>query len=163
MPSRLVHLPYLLYTAAMWNLLRLAGKENPVDRVSEDLLLGRRLRGHELPAGIVNCVDLTSEFEEPQVIREGTNYINLPVLDADVPTREALETTIGKLKPGATFVHCAQGHGRTGLFALILLFKQGRIQSYAEGMALITKVRAGVGLNRAQAAFVRDFMATEKA
>lgn len=156
---KVVHCPYMLYSEVIWQLVRLFGRENPTDRVAADLTLGRRLRANELPVGVVNCVDLTAEVEEPKAIRQSTNYINLPILDAGVPTTDALRSAISRLKPGPIFVHCAQGHGRTGLFALVLLVEHGHIQTFEEGMALIQKARPGIGLNGAQEQFVRKHIA----
>ncbi|MBN1867357.1 hypothetical protein JW916_08695 [Candidatus Sumerlaeota bacterium] len=157
--SKIVHFPYRVYAGAMWNLICLVGRESAADRVSDDLFVGRRVRPKELPEGAVNCVDLTCEFEDPKRIRDGTNYICLPTLDAGVPSRDAIDSAIDRLRPGPTFVHCAQGHGRTGLFALVLLARRGRIGSFEEGMALVAEARPGIRLHKNQEEFVRRYVA----
>lgn len=49
--SRIVHLPFMLYSEVVWHLVRILSRENPIDEVSEDLVLGRRLRASNyLPA-----------------------------------------------------------------------------------------------------------------
>jgi hypothetical protein len=159
--ARFIHLPFLLYSGTVWQISCFLSRENPWDKVSDDLILGRRLRTKELPCGIVNYVDLTFEFEDPKTIRESKHYINLPILDAGVPMPDALHLAISKLKPGVTFVHCAQGHGRTGIFALALLYELGRIQSFDEGMAFIKNVRPGIGLNKTQERFIKKYLATQ--
>ncbi|MBN1671229.1 MAG: hypothetical protein JXR37_09365 [Kiritimatiellae bacterium] len=156
--SRIIHLPCMLYTGALWHIVRLTGREHPTDTVADDLILGRRLRAAEIPNGIANYVDLTSESEDPKQIRESASYVNLPILDADVPAAAALQAVISRLRPGATFVHCAQGHGRTGLFALALLAERGRIRSFEEGMALIRGARPGIGLSKTQERFIRGYI-----
>ena len=120
--------------------------------------MGRRLRAFELPPGISNYVDLTAETEDPAAIRQSEAYLAFPILDAGVPDRHALKKTISDLKPGRTFVHCAQGHGRTGLFALALLSARGQIESFEEGIEKLKTVRPGLGLNTSQEAFMKDYM-----
>jgi protein-tyrosine phosphatase len=55
-------------------------------------------------------------------------------------------------------VHCAQGHGRSGLFAIAFLAERNRIQSLDEGLALIKAARPGVGLNSTQVQFLRIYI-----
>jgi protein-tyrosine phosphatase len=155
---RWIYTPFALYTQTIWHVARKISNENPIDTVSGDLLIGRRLLAEECPVGIVNYVDLTAEFEDPEPIRNKTHYISLPVLDADVPDKEDLRGAISLLKPGLTFVHCAQGHGRTGVFTLALLWERGRIKSFDEGMTLLKKVRPKINLNRKQRHFIRQYM-----
>ena len=158
---KMVHFPFFLYSAVIWQITRILSRENPYDKVEKDLIIGRRLRAHELPDGIVNCVDLTSEFEDPKSIRESTNYVNLPILDAGVPSPEGLISMLSQLREGATYIHCAQGHGRTGLITLALLSARGRIRSFEEGFALLKQVRPGVGLNKTQVSFIRKFVSEQ--
>jgi protein-tyrosine phosphatase len=155
--ARLLHYPIVLTSGTEYLLKAAFSKENAYDRVGDDLILGRRPRPNEFPEGVANCVDLAAEFGEPQAIRESTNYVNLPVLDGDVPTQDALRTAIASLVPGTTFVHCAVGHGRTGVFALALLAERGRVKSYEEGIGLLKGVRPGIDLNAKQEAFVRGY------
>ena len=159
--SKIIHFPYMAYSEGIWQLTRLLSRENPTDMVSDDLILGRRLRVRELPEGVSNYVDLTAEVEDPAEIRQSTHYLNLPILDASVPSLDALHSIIAQLKPGTTFVHCAEGHGRTCLFALALLAERHRIRSFDEGMVLIKSARPGVGLNKTQKEFIRNYIAEQ--
>ncbi len=156
--SRILHLPFMIYSEMMWHLVRLLSRENPTDAVSEDLVLGRRLLASELPPGISNYVDLTAETEDPATIRQSEAYLAFPILDAGVPDRQALKKTVSGLRPGRTFVHCAQGHGRTGLFALALLATRGQIESFEDGIKKLKAVRPGLDLNTKQEAFMRDYI-----
>lgn len=159
--SKIIHFPYMVSSECVWQLARLLSQEHTTDMVSNDLILGRRLNVKELPKDLSNYVDLTAEMEDPAEIRQSTHYISLPILDASVPSRDALCSAIAQLKSGTTFIHCAQGHGRTGLFALALLAKRRRIRSFDEGMALIRSARPGVRLNKAQEAFIRTYLAEQ--
>ena len=121
--SKLLFLPYLLLNGFIWHIYRLVNKENAFDKVGE-LMLSRRLLANEMPAGVVNVIDLTSEFDEAKEIRDLPNYTCLPILDGSVPANSKdLDSILNSLAPGLTLVHCAQGHGRTGLFAVLYLLR----------------------------------------
>jgi protein-tyrosine phosphatase len=158
---KIIHFPFLLYLSVVWTFIRMLSRENPFDKVGDDLILGRRLFTSELPHGIVNYVDLTTEFEDPKEIRETTNYVCLPILDASVPSSQGLISALSRLRAGTTYVHCAQGHGRTALFALALLWTQGGFRSFEDGFFFLKKVRPGIGLNKAQEAFIKKFIAEQ--
>jgi protein-tyrosine phosphatase len=159
--SKIIHLPYMVFAESMWRLTRSFNRENPTDTVTDDLILGRRLLVSELPGAVSNYVDLTADTEDPKVIRDSTGYIAFPILDAGVPSPVALRSVVSQLRPGRTFVHCAQGHGRACLFALALLVERHHIRSFDEGMALIKAARPRVGLNKTQEAFMRDYIAEQ--
>ena len=158
---KILHFPFMLYSYLIWHIARLTSRENAVDRVSANLYLGRRLLPGEVPEGVVNYVDLTAELEDPMSIRDSTNYIKLPILDGDVPGREALRTTLSHLCDEVTYVHCAQGHGRTGLFALAVLAERGIVSSFQEGMAMVKAARPGISLNKEQEDFIRGYIAEQ--
>lgn len=155
---KIIHFPFLLYLSVVWYFIRILSRENPFDKVGDDLILGRRLFTSELPHGIVNYVDLTAEFEDPKEIREKTNYVSLPILDASVPSPQGLISALSRLRAGTTYVHCAQGHGRTALFALALLWTQESFRSFEDGFSFLKKVRPGIGLNKAQETFIKKFI-----
>ncbi|TWU44827.1 hypothetical protein Poly51_58930 [Rubripirellula tenax] len=52
--------------------------------------------------------------------------------------------------PKPVLIHCAQGHGRTGLVAAAVLIVSGEAQTAADAIAIIQAVRPGVELNKAQ-------------
>lgn len=143
-------MPYFAYSSLVWNLVRLIVSEPALNHVSNTLIVGRRLIDTEVPGDIANYVDLTSEFPETNRARQFAGYLNFPLLDAGAPDPEILQATIASLKPGRTFVHCAQGHGRTGLFALALLFTTRAVASVDEGMKVLQSVRPGIRLNAEQ-------------
>ena len=156
--SKVIHLPYMAFAECVWQLARLLSSENPTDTVTDDIILGRRLRVSELPEAVSNYVDLTAETEDPKAIRDSASYITFPILDASVPSSTALKSAVSQLPPGRTFIHCAQGHGRTGLFALALLLERRHIRSFKEGIELIKAARPGVRLNTTQEAFIRNYI-----
>ena len=52
--------------------------------------------------------------------------------------------------PKPVLIHCAQGHGRTGLVTAAVLIAFGGIQTAGDAIAMIQAVRPGVELNKAQ-------------
>ena len=148
--SWLVFLPLLVYTAAVWHLIRLFSREPAYNVVTEQLVVGRRLLAFELEGEFENFVDLTAEFSEPSSIRCSPSYRSFPILDGGAPTPEALRAAVTSLKPGRTFIHCAQGHGRTGLFALAVLLNSGVARSVEDGMRMLSAVRPAIRLSREQ-------------
>lgn len=155
--SWVLFLPLLTYTGAVWHLARLASREAAVNRLTERIVIGRRLLPGELGGSFSNHVDLTAEFQEPGAYRCRAGYLAFPILDAAAPKPEHLAEAIGRLNEGPVFIHCAQGHGRTGLFALALLLSSRAVGSLDEGLNLLAKARPAVRLNRTQLACARSF------
>jgi hypothetical protein len=142
--------PYLIYASVVWNLARILSREQSTNQVTDNLVVGRRLLTKELVGDCANYVDLTTEFQEPCEIRRSSAYISFPILDAGAPKPESLRKAVASLKPGKTFVHCAQGHGRTGLFALAILITTRVGTSVEDGLKLLQDARPGIRLNKEQ-------------
>jgi len=157
-PAKVLLLPYLLYTLTIWHLCRLVSREDAYNRIDEDLVIGRRLLAAEVPDGFDHYVDLTAEFEDPPSVRNRKSYRSFPILDASIPTEEDLERAADAVKDGKTYVHCAQGYGRTGLFAVALLVHRGRIKTADEGIDLLKSLRPAINLNREQAGFIERYL-----
>jgi hypothetical protein len=60
----------------------------------------------------------------PAAIRQSPGYFLLPILDGAAIKPDVLKRTIDGLLPGSTYIHCAQGHGRTGMFCAALLIRR---------------------------------------
>ena len=82
-----------------------------------------------------------------------------PILDASAPSPEDLQAAVASLRPGKTFVHCAQGHGRTGLFAMAVLLATGEARTVEEALLRLTHIRPAIRLNGQQMDCVRAFAA----
>jgi protein-tyrosine phosphatase len=148
--SWLLFFPLVAYTMVVWHLIRLFSREPARNAVTEELVVGRRLLAFELEGEFDNFVDLTAEFPEPSSIRRSPSYRCFPILDGAAPTPEALRAAVASLRPGRTFIHCAQGHGRTGLFALAVLLSSGVARSVEDGMRMLSAVRPAIRLSREQ-------------
>lgn len=122
-----VLLPYLLLTWGTWHLLRLIIREDCYNELLPGLFVGRRPLARDLPKHVAVVVDLTAEFPEHRSVRSGRRYISFPILDggtADVGKFSALVGQVAESKE-ATYIHCAQGHGRTGMLAAAVLVRKG--------------------------------------
>lgn len=156
--NKIALLPYLALIWATWHAVRVLQRESAFDKVTPTLWVGRRLLGSEPVPPVEVVLDLTCEFDEPRTIREAcSKYVALPILDKGVPCNpdEVLEL-LRELSAAGTsvYVHCAQGHGRTGMIAgLLLLYQQDEL-SPAEALAAIQKARPGVALAWEQMKFI---------
>ena len=155
--SKFLHLPYYGYTVFLWHVLRICCHESAFNRVTSDLTVGRRLLSKEVRDEYVNYIDLTAEFEEPRTIRQLPAYISYPILDGGAPTPASLRKVVTGLRAGNTYVHCAQGHGRTGLFALAMLLARGSVRSVDDGLKLLQSTRPGISLNAQQRRCIERF------
>lgn len=159
--SWVLFLPLQLLTHGVWHLRRLVDWNSKFDEVTPDLVLGRRLLSFEsrslLTTSIVNYVDLTSEFQEPRSIRQNPAYVSVPMLDGSELDCDTLAAAIEKLRPGRTYIHCAQGRGRTAVFAIALVLARGEATTVKEALAMLRVARPKVRLNCSQRACVNEF------
>mgnify|MGYP002622249737 CR=1 FL=1 len=159
--SQLLLLPYLLTLWTLWHVLRLVRSAPAVSQLTENIWIGRRLLSHELPDEITHVVDLTCEFNEPAELRQ-RSYFSFPILDGASATPDQLRIwakTVADL-PGNVFIHCAEGHGRTGLFAAAVLLYRGDATSPEEALSSVQSKRARVRLGREQLAVLREAYST---
>jgi protein-tyrosine phosphatase len=97
-------------------------------------------------------LDLTAELHAPSSIVRQKAYRCLPILDTRVPSKSELIAEVRRLQAhdGTTFVHCAQGHGRTGLVACALLIAEGQATTADEALARARQRRPRVRLSDVQ-------------
>lgn len=150
---QLLLLPYLVYLWSVWYALRLVKREAAFNQLTDSIFIGRRLLTHELPDNIDHVIDLTCEFNEPKTLRE-SSYHSFQILDGFVPSpdqlREWADQTAGL--SGNIYIHCAEGHGRTGLFAAVLLLCIGHSQTPEDALQFIKSKRPLVRLGQRQMA-----------
>jgi protein-tyrosine phosphatase len=150
-------LPYLLLTWTSWHLLRLMSREDCYNELVPGLLIGRRPLARELPTHVSVIIDLTAEFPESCAVRSGRRYISFPILDGGAADGERFSALVGEIaeSPEPTYIHCAQGHGRTGMLAAAVLVGKGLCATPDEAMAMIRSARPLAELNQAQVRFLR--------
>jgi protein-tyrosine phosphatase len=147
-----IGLPYLALTWALWHGLRRIKRERPFDELLPNVWIGRRLLPSEFPAGIEVVVDLTCEFAEPLSVRSVPLYLSFPILDAAPAKPTELASLAVRLAAINTpmYIHCAEGHGRTGMVAALLLLARRSAASPEQALDLVQSKRPGVRVSRAQ-------------
>jgi protein-tyrosine phosphatase len=158
-PGRvLLLLPYLLFTWAVWFLDTHIRSENACDEITPGLWLGRWPTTRDMPPGVTQIVDLTSEFTARRAVRDGRLYLLLPTLDATPPDREAALRIAQQVADShePTYIHCALGHGRSALVTALVLIKRGDAANVEDALALLRRARPGVKLNPGQQAWLHD-------
>lgn len=144
-------LPYLLYLWSVWRALRFLKTESAYDQLTESIYIGRRLLACEFPEFIDHVIDLTCEFTEPKPLRNA-DYHAMQILDGFVPDSRQLKAWLGTAATldGTIYIHCAGGHGRTGLFAAALLVHLGHSQSVDDALQFVKSKRPLVRLGSRQ-------------
>jgi protein-tyrosine phosphatase len=150
-------LPYLLLTWLTWHVARLISSENCCNKVVLGLYVGRRPLANEVPEDVTLIVDLTPEFAEVAAVRTARHYLAFPMLDTGVSSEAAFEQLVRKVADwqGPVYIHCAQGHGRTGLVAAAVLIAKGHAATAEEAVSLLTRARPRLSLGKNQLAFLR--------
>lgn len=153
-------LPYLLYLWGVWYLVRLFRREPAFNQITDNMVIGRRLLSYELPDNVDHIIDLTCEFNEPKALRS-SSYHSFQILDGFVPSVEQLRQWAEKAASlsGRIYIHCAEGHGRTGLFAAALLLHIGHSLTVEDALQVITAERPTVRLGQAQLAVLHALQA----
>ena len=144
-------LPYLLYLRGVWHVIRFFKTESAYDQLIDNIYIGRHLMAREFPEFIDHVIDLTCEFTEPKTLRN-TDYHSMQILDGFVPDTQQLKTWVANVATlnGTIYIHCAEGHGRTGLFASVLLVHLGHSPSVEDALQLVKSKRPLVRLNSRQ-------------
>jgi len=151
--ATLVLFPYLILLQSVWRLQILCSRESAINNVNDWLAVSRRLLASEVPANVENVCDLTCEFVEPLRLRTKPGYICHPVLDAGVRSADELIDLARKLPPTKDtrlLVHCANGHGRTGMFAAVWLLTHGFVTTVDDAIAMLQNARPGIRLRSRQ-------------
>jgi hypothetical protein len=134
--------------------LPLAG-ERPYDLVAPGIYVGRWPAGFptEFPADCPNIVDMTAEFPEPPIVLRGRRYACVPSLDCMMPLPESIIEAVHEVQtwPGATYVHCANGHGRSACFAALMMVIRGHSSTWREAFLAMKRIRPYVNIHGGQA------------
>ncbi len=124
------------------------------------MLVGRRPLAGEIPERVALVVDLAAEFPECRAVRNGRQYISFPMLDAEITGTVGFGAVVDRVveSNGPVYVHCAQGHGRTGTLAAAVLVVRGQAATADEAISQLREARPRLDLSRKQIAFVRRFL-----
>lgn len=154
--------PFLLVVSFYNYLARRFDSVPAVSEITPDIYLGCRLFSSDLDTlkqhGISAILDVTAEFDAiPAEMLEqaGINYLNVPVLDHDIPSKVALRRALQWLSRQQrlgrkTIVHCALGRGRSVLMVAAWLLTQDEETSLSEVVKSIKAHRDSIALNKRQ-------------
>lgn len=154
--------PYTVVAYVVWFVQIKVSCKAAFHVVNERLIVSRRLFAHEMPGEVSLVLDLTCEFCDPLVIRQREGYRCLPILDGGSVSADELLESLRELVPpagGRLLIHCAQGHGRTGLVAAAFLLLHGYARTAEEAVRMLQAVRPGVRLRRGQWEVLREVCA----
>ena len=153
---QLVLLPYLVTLWSMWYAARLIFRQPAYHQLTDNIFIGRRLLPHELPEDIDHVIDLTCEFNEPKPLRSAS-YHSFQILDRFVTSPDQLQDWARQVAGlnGNIYIHCAEGQGRTGMFATVLLLHLGYYEDVDDALRFIQSKRPLVRLAKRQLALLR--------
>lgn len=148
--------PYFVFTWIVWHIFRAVTPESAADQVAENIWVGRRPLGPELPAGTALIVDLTAEFPVNTTVRSHHEVVCVPTLDAKAPADGLMPGLISRIQRtrGPIYIHCAAGHGRAATVAAAVIMDRGLARTAEEAEAYMRKARPGISLHRAQKALL---------
>lgn len=154
-------LPFFLVSWGCWYLVSKRSDEPVYSNVDDNVYLGRYdPNGASIPhSKEVLILDFTCEFSEPKILVEKATYKCFPVLDGFYPSNPAdyEDALIAVYNwPGPIYLHCAQGHGRSGAFAAVLLAMRTGSSSLEEALHRLKGIRPGVGLEAKQRSNAED-------
>ena len=152
----LAFLPYLIPLTLRQLGLTGFGRKAPWNKLCDGIWIGRRPSNPKrFPEGIAVCVDLAAEFPSSAFIRSWSGrYVSFPILEASVRSVDDLAMCIDSLPADGLYIHCAQGHGRTGFFACAFLLRRGIVKTLPQAEAMVVQARPDVKLRRAQREFL---------
>lgn len=152
-------LPYLILVYGVWRLQISLSREPAISYVNHALALSRRLRAREIPDSVNSVCDLTCEFVDPRSVRARRGYRCHPILDAGACTAAELVDLARRLPPAdgeMLLVHCANGHGRTAMFAAVWLLAHGFATTVDDAITMLRNARPRIGLRTRQRRLVED-------
>jgi len=153
--NKMALLPYLAYVWLTWHMINIIRRERAYDRLTPDLIIGRRTR--LVPDTVQSVVDLTCEFEEYDDVLEKRVYFSFPILDGCPPNPIDFWQVVDRIAnlPCPIYVHCAEGHGRTCTIAAALLLHRKCAEGLKEALYLIQSVRPQAKLGKSQSDFLK--------
>jgi protein-tyrosine phosphatase len=156
--SWILFLPLHLLTLGTWHLARILIREDACNHITDNLVIGRRMLSFEVDPSFDVYLDLTAEFPEVTGARNLAGYRCYPILDGSFPTMEQMDQILALMVGEKIFVHCAQGHGRSGMVAIAYLLKTGVVASVEQGLALVQSKRPALDLGKRQLHFIREYV-----
>ena len=155
--ARIVLLPFYIPFWIRQIALNVFSSEPATNQLIPGVYIGRRpVRREDVPQGTLVVIDLAAECAVAAAVQKrSVSPVSFPILEAGVRSASDLVACIDDLPEQGVFIHCAQGHGRTGFFACAFLLRRGVVQNLPEALALLADVRPKAKLRQAQIKFLQ--------
>jgi membrane-associated phospholipid phosphatase len=164
--SKLILGPFLAGQWISW--LGYTKRSNAFDRVTDRVLIGRRLTDREaeiavMENGIVAVLDLTGEFSEAKAFR-ALPYCNIEIADLTAPSQGQLVAALAFVEEHATrgtvYIHCKAGYSRSAAVAGAVLLRLDPAQSVEAIVQRLHTIRRGIVVRPEIIACLAEFRAT---
>ena len=156
-------LPYMVPLWIRQFIITRCTSEPAYNELLPGIYIGRRLsKASQLPASCVTIVDLAAEFAEARSIRRLDGYKSFPILEASVCSEKDLREFINSLPERGIYIHCGQGHGRTGFFAAAFLLQRGYVKTLEEAEAMLKAVRPRLKLRKSGKTALTSYYSDKK-
>ncbi len=161
--GKLSFLPYLIPLWIRQFIITRCTKEPAYNELLPGVFIGRRLfKASQLPEGCATIVDLAAEFPEAKSIRKLPGYKSFPILEASIRTKEELKEFIATLPERGIYIHCGQGHGRTGFFAAAFLLERNYAKTLEEAEAMLVAARPKLKLRKSGKTALSSYYSDKK-
>ena len=158
-------IPFLLGSQAYNAWARKHDKVPAIQKIDKQLYLACRLFPSDVEQlkreKIAAILDVTAEFDalEWTLVDEDIEYLNIPVLDHNVPTIAQVNQAVNWLhnqvrKGNNVVVHCALGRGRSVLMLAAYLVCRDKNRQFSDVLKSINDIRQTARLNKWQLAGV---------
>jgi len=162
-------LPFYLFIWITWSIKHIIACESPYDlcytTTNDKRIWIGRYPVFGLPKECDIIVDCTVEFPGRRI--KGGEYLNVPSLDMVLAPpeefRAAAKQVIAWFDQGrkSAFIHCANGHGRSALFAALVMIFMDEAKTLDECKSILKSKRKVINWQPNQAEIVMEAMALE--
>jgi protein-tyrosine phosphatase len=149
-------LPFFAYMYPVTWIRHRLSREPAAHEVLPNLWVGRWPGRNPLPNNITLVIDMTAEFTRGRSTRHAA-YTCYPTLDFLAASPDHARAAVQQIlaHPGAVYLHCAFGHGRSAAIAALVLLARKQAATLDDALAHLRHIRPGIRLSRHQRALIR--------
>ena len=159
----IVFLPFYFTSHVTWWIVVKRSKEEDYTEIFGKFHIGRYLstwKGRTLYNTDL-LIDMTCEFQEPFSSIGSPTYRCILSMDGNHPVdQNQFELVLEEATQwdGEVYVHCAQGHERSGAFLIALLIRSGSYNTIDEALEKLVSLRPGCRLQENQRKFLENVL-----